>query len=83
MWSKNARDSKWVTKESRYALKLCKQHGRPDFVPIPIEGPPIASVPRGLRDLHFNDKFLSLIRAAELEKREREKEKSEEHKPDA
>ena len=47
IWSKNARDSKWVTKESRYALKRYNQHGSPDFRPIPVEGPPIASVPRG------------------------------------
>jgi len=83
IWSKNARDSKWVTKESRYALRRYKQHGSPDFRPIPIEGPPIASVPRGLRAYHFNDELLGLIRVAELEMREREKGKSEKHKPDA
>jgi hypothetical protein len=38
IWSKNARNSQWVKKESRYALKLCKQRGRPDFVPIPVGG---------------------------------------------
>jgi hypothetical protein len=32
IWSKNARDSKWVKKESRYALKLCEERGTPDFV---------------------------------------------------
>jgi hypothetical protein len=53
IWSKNASDSKWVKKESRYAFRLYKQHGRPDFRPIPIEGPPIASVPRGLQARHF------------------------------
>ena len=83
IWSKNARDSKWVKRESRYALRRHKQHGSPDFVPIPVEGPPIASVPRGLRAYHFNDELLGLIRVAELEMREREKEKSEERKPDA
>jgi TIR domain len=82
IWSKNARDSKWVTMESRYSLRRYKQHGSPDFRPIPIEGPPIASVPRGLRAYHFNDELLGLIRVAELEMREREKGKSEEHTPD-
>ena len=75
IWSKNARDSKWVKKESRYALKRYKQHGSPDFRPIPVEGPPIVSVPRDLQAYHFNDELLGLIRAAELERREREKEK--------
>jgi hypothetical protein len=81
IWSKNARDSKWVKKESRYALKRYKQHRSPDFRPIPVEGPPIASVPRGLRAYHFNDELLSLIRAAELEMQENEKVKTEEQKP--
>lgn len=58
------------------ALKLCKQRGSPDFVPIPVEGPPIASVPRGLRDRHFNDELLSLIRAAEAEAQERDRKKT-------
>jgi hypothetical protein len=67
IWSKNARDSKWVKKESRYALDRYKKHGIPDFRPIPVEGPPIPPVPRGLRAYHFNDELLSLIRAAETE----------------
>ena len=37
IWSKNARDSKWVKKESRYALRRNMEHGSPDFVPIPVE----------------------------------------------
>jgi hypothetical protein len=83
-WSKNACDSKWVKKESRYALKLSEQrHGRPHFRPIPIEGPPIATVPRGLKTRHFNDKTLGEIRAAELANRAREKEKSDRQKPEA
>jgi hypothetical protein len=83
-WSKNACNSKWVKKESRYALKLSDQrHGRPDFRPIPIEGPPIAPVPRGLKTRHFNDKILGQILAAELEKRAREKEKSDQQRSEA
>jgi hypothetical protein len=76
IWSMNARDSKWVRKESRYALSRYKQHGRPDFQPIPVEGPPIASVPRGLKAYHFNDELLGQIRAAELEMRARKKEET-------
>jgi hypothetical protein len=83
-WSKNACDSKWVKKESRYALKLFNQrHGRPDFRPIPIEGPPIAPVPRGLKTRHFNDSILGQIRAAELEKEASEKVKSDQQRSEA
>jgi TIR domain len=80
--SKNARDSKWVIKESRYALRRYKHCGSPDFRPIPIEGPPIASLPRGMRDAHFNDRFLGQIRAAELEAQARAKEKPEGQTPE-
>jgi hypothetical protein len=83
IWSKNARDSKWVKKESRYALERYKQHGSPDFRPIPVEGPPIASVPPSLQAYHFNGELLSLIRAAEVEMQERKKRKSEDEKPEA
>jgi hypothetical protein len=68
IWSKNARNSKWVIKESRHALKRYEQHKSPDFNPIPIEGPPIAPVPRCLRGRHFNDKKLYMLRVAELER---------------
>ena len=78
VWSKNACASKWVRKEASYALKRYKRHRRPDFRPIPVEGPPIAPVPRSLRAFNFNDDRLFLIRAAELEAAEREKQKAEE-----
>jgi uncharacterized protein YjbJ (UPF0337 family) len=67
IWSTNARDSEWVKKESQYALRHYMEHGSPDFVPIPVEGPPIASVPQDLQAYHFNDELLGQIRAAELE----------------
>ena len=67
IWSTNARDSEWVKKESQYALTHYMEHGSPDFVPIPVEGPPIASVPQDLQAYHFNDELLGQIRAAELE----------------
>jgi TIR domain-containing protein len=67
IWSKNARDSKWVIEESLYALERYNRYRSPYFRPIPVEGPPIASVPGVLRDIHFNDELLGQIRAAELE----------------
>lgn len=64
IWSTNACNSKWVLKESRYALERYNLQGSPDFRPIPVEGPPIPPVPRGLRAYHFNDELLlSLMRA--------------------
>jgi hypothetical protein len=66
IWSTNAKNSKWVKRESRYALKRCSNSGSPDFRPIPIEGPPIPAVPRAMKGYHFNDEFLSLLRAAEM-----------------
>jgi hypothetical protein len=77
IWSTNARDSEWVKKELYYALRHYKEHGGPDFVPIPVEGPPIASVPQDLQDYHFNDELLGQIRAAELEMLARKKNKPE------
>lgn len=72
IWSQHARQSKWVTKEARYALQCQdEKKGGLDFRPIPIEGPPIATVPRALKGRHFNDKLLGSIRAAELERRRR------------
>jgi TIR domain len=67
IWSTNARDSEWVKTESHYALSHYLEHGTPDFIPIPVEGPPIASVPQDLQAYHFNDELLGQIRAAELE----------------
>jgi hypothetical protein len=68
IWSTNALNSKWVKKESGHALKRHKKQGSPDFRPIPVEGPPIPPVPRGLRAYHFNDELLlSLIRTAQAQ----------------
>ncbi len=71
MWSQHAQRSKWVRKEAQYALKSSKGRRGLDFRPIPVEGPPIAAVPRSLSAFHFNDELLSLIRAAELEMSQR------------
>lgn len=81
IWSHNAEQSKWVRKEARYALKRANEYHGPDFHPIPVEGPPIAPVPKSLRAYHFNDKLLSMIRAAELEAQQRERSDAEEKCP--
>jgi hypothetical protein len=73
IWSKNASASDWVLKETRYALELRARLHRPDFCPIPVDGPPIAPVPIEWRATNFNDERLLLIRAAELEAAERAK----------
>ena len=62
-WSSNAKKSKWVLREVRYAMNL---HGGddlapPEIVPVLIEGPPPVAPPPELKDLHFNDKFLYFI----------------------
>ena len=66
-WSKAASESKWVKKEIEYARK--RQAGSdeapPEILPIIIEGPPIAKAPADLSYLHFNDKFIYLIKAEE------------------
>lgn len=72
IWSSNARESKWVRREVRYAVRRFKQRRSPDFHPIPIEGPPIPSVPRSLRCYHFNDVLLQIIHLAETTERELE-----------
>lgn len=71
MWSSAARKSRWVRKEARRALELSRQRRSPDSRPIPTEGPPIAPVPFGLRAIHFNDKMLHMIRAAEIDAEKR------------
>lgn len=80
IWSPNARSSKWVQKETRYAMKRRERYRSPDFRPIPVEGPPIAPVPRSLRAFNFNDERLLLIRAAELEAAERARREAQEQK---
>ncbi len=73
-WSEAAKRSKWIQKEIIYAYRL--QNGKdtapPDIIPIPIEGPPPIKPPKVLSFLHFNDKFIYLIYAAEAEKKANE-----------
>lgn len=62
-WSSAARDSKWVMKEVRYALKKkgADRFAAPEIVPIIIEGPPPVPAPDELRDIYFNDVFIYFI----------------------
>ena len=59
-WSQNAKRSKWVDAEWRYALS-CK--GIDGIEPIPIERPDICPPPEELSKLHFNDRLLFIINA--------------------
>ena len=72
-WSTAASKSKWVEQEILYAVE--KQGGNetspPDIIPIIIEGPPPVKPPPSLNFLHFNDKFIYFIYAAEAEKKDR------------
>ena len=56
-WSTNAKESKWVLEEARYAIK--RKGGNdlapPDVIPVIIEGPPVPKPPEDLAHLHFND----------------------------
>lgn len=74
-WSRAASKSRWVKKEILCALSLQKGNDAapPDIIPIIIEGPPPVQPPPALNFLHFNDKFIYFIYAAEAEQ---EKQKS-------
>ena len=51
-WSSNAKASKWVIRECKYAIK---KKGHEHLLPIIIEGPPPATPPRALKHIHFNN----------------------------
>lgn len=74
-WSNAASQSKWVEKEILYAFE--RQGGNetspPDIIPIILEGPPPVEPPPALNFLHFNDKFIYFMYAAEAEKEARKK----------
>ena len=58
-WSKNAKDSTWVEKEWRCALKLKGI----DFIdPVPLESPEDVPPPVELAEKHFNDWILAYSR---------------------
>lgn len=57
-WSTEAKNSKWVGEEWKYAL----QHKGDDGVlPIVIEGPPPVSPPPELKHLHFCSRFMYFL----------------------
>ena len=62
-WSHAARNSTWVMKEARYALKRQRRSHvqMPDIVPLVLEPPPHAKPPKWLSHLHFNDSICSII----------------------
>ncbi len=62
-WSHFAKESEWVMKEARYALERQKEFDSPDFVPVPIEGPPPVPPPGDMAGIHFNDPLLYFIKA--------------------
>ena len=69
-WSSDAKQSEWVRREVRYALtrKGGNDLRRPEIRPVVIEGPPIVEPWEEIADLHFNDRFLYVIRAETRER---------------
>jgi hypothetical protein len=59
-WSKTARASKWVRRETRHALdhKAGDELAPPEICPVIVEGPPVARPWRELKHLHFNDSLI-------------------------
>ena len=57
-WSSNARESKYVEREWRFALD---QRGLDFIHPIPLTDPRVAPPPDELADLHFRDIFLMFM----------------------
>lgn len=68
-WSQAARDSEWVRKEAEYARarQAGSEDSPPEIIPIIIEGPPPPKPPPELDFLHFNDKYLYLMKGVEAE----------------
>ena len=57
-WSHNARESKWVDMEWRYALE---KKGLECIEPVAIESPDSCPPPTELKNKYFNDKLLYII----------------------
>ena len=76
-WSQAARDSQWVRQEAEYAHdRQAGQEDRPpEIIPIIIEGPPPVAPPPELNFLHFNDKYIYLLKGVEAEAEARRNEK--------
>ncbi len=67
-WSTKAKESDWVLKEIRYALKRkgSDEFAPPDLIPVIIEGPPIPKPPDELAHIHFNDYLLYFMNSGTL-----------------
>jgi hypothetical protein len=61
-WSQAAKQSKWVRRETQYALELGTK--APDVKPVPIEGPPVVSPWKELKAIHVNDALLAQLAVA-------------------
>ena len=63
-WSTNAKESKWVLEEARYAIKRKggSDLASPDIIPVIIEGPPVPEPPAELAHLHFNDYLIYFMK---------------------
>jgi hypothetical protein len=66
-WSTNAKESKWVLEEARYAIKRKggDDSAPPDMIPVIIEGPPVPEPPADLAHLHFNDYLIYFMAPAQ------------------
>jgi len=67
-WSTNAKESKWVLKEVRYAVKRkgSDEFAPPEVMPVIIEGPPVPKPPDDLAHLHFNDYLIYFMKPGGL-----------------
>lgn len=63
-WSKAARNSEWVLREAQHALERQAITGKPDIVPVILEGPPPVLPPESLRVIHFDDRIRYFIAAS-------------------
>jgi uncharacterized protein YjbI with pentapeptide repeats len=56
-WSTRAKESEWVLKEVRYAIKrkVGDDSAPPDVIPVIMESSPVPVPPPDLAHLHFND----------------------------
>jgi hypothetical protein len=63
-WSHAAKTSEWVRKEYEYAIRIqsVASDGRPDIVPVVIEGPPLVLPPEELSHLQFGS-YLNYVLA--------------------
>jgi len=59
-WSEAAKQSEWVEREWRYALR---QEGLRFIDPFPLESPEVVTPPAELSAIHFNDRYLMFILA--------------------